>query len=403
MKKRKLLINPTVCLFASLLVVLTSWLSSAQAKRPIGRVKPVRLRRIKPLKLRSLEEKLKAMRAEVKRRRPNLPFLDPNLIRIDIPDEHVDLAWLQLAKEKLELAKRELELAEADPNSVRHQMAELKVELASAEVEIKYKVLGLSGINQKKRKLARLLIDRLESSQLKLTNRESLYLESVLQELEGLGLKEEPLIKIALMKLDIPNFGAPPKASATDVLPRRFFEDPCGNPVYLADVEQKLVNAFDSCGYTEKQYYAVEGGFAMVTRLEQINLDGTPKDPPDRWAAEVQPLKKFSLIAYLRALFTAAVGHYRVIVFVVTSEPIKQQDVSLSREETMAWLTAGENVLPEHIGEIEYTEEHNCTALVYEFEQLDLDELAELKWPSLLQGREHLEKARLLGELENLP
>jgi hypothetical protein len=201
----------------------------------------------------------------------------------------------------------------------------------------------------------------------------------------------------------VPELWPPPRYSAYGELPRRFFQAPPGGPVHLADVEQTLVTALGSCGYDRRQYYPVPGGFAMVTRLEQINSDGTSKPPPERWACEAQPLRRFSLVEYLKALFTAPVGRYRLIVFMVTCEEIAQRDVSLSEDEAMAWLGGGTSSLPTEVGKMVYTDQHRCAALIYEFEQANPDELTELKWPGYFEASEHLAKTGLWGKLETSP
>ena len=84
----------------------------------------------------------------------------------------------------------------------------------------------------------------------------------------------------------------------------------------LGDVDSILSNVLHGNGYVEQSYYAVPDGFALVTKLDQINTDGTSKALPDRWSiapANVS-LSYFSLRSYLPALFTAAPGDYRLIV-----------------------------------------------------------------------------------------
>ena len=152
---------------------------------------------------------------------------------------------------------------------------------------------------------------------------------------------------------EIPKFPwPPPRASATAEIPRRFFSSESGELLRLRDVKRALQAALESCGYFEKSYYSVPSGFAMVTRLEQINHDGTSKKPPDRWAVEVQRLRKFSLKAYLKALFSANPGYYRIIVFAVTT-PFYQTEEIVSRKEAMEWLWSGLNELPDSIGQLE--------------------------------------------------
>jgi hypothetical protein len=168
----------------------------------------------------------------------------------------------------------------------------------------------------------------------------------------------------------------------------------------LKDVDLRLTTALDACGYVGKSYYAVPDGFALVTQLEQINPDGTSRPLPSRWAAKVQPLSTFSLSDYLKALFTANPGRYRIIVFIVTSHPFSQTDAKVSKAEALGWLSKGLNQLPASIGDLSFTSDYAATALIYEFEEAHAGENAVFITPSGLTGRDHLTKSKLLPALE---
>lgn len=190
----------------------------------------------------------------------------------------------------------------------------------------------------------------------------------------------------------------PPQASATTIIPSELLIKPT-TKTFLSDIERKISATLNSLGYDGLSYYAVPGGFVMVTKIEQINPDGTPKAIPNRWATTVEPFGTFSLSAYARALFTATVGYYRVFVFIITSHPFYQSDNSISSIMVLEWLRSGLNRLPDVIGKLEYTNIHKCTALIYEFEQAESFQRAILKIPSNLSGKEHLEKAMILEYL----
>jgi len=187
----------------------------------------------------------------------------------------------------------------------------------------------------------------------------------------------------------------PPRASAGVVLPAGFLRRPVDTVLRWGDVDHTLISALDSCGYFDRSYYAVPDGFAIVTRLEQMEADGTSKTPPDRWALEYRPLATFSLSSYLRALFTANPGFYRIIVFVVTSQSFSESPTGVSREEAMEWLQSGLDRLPAELAGREFTDQYACTALIYQFEQPGSGEGARLDVPSDLPGRIHLERAKL--------
>jgi hypothetical protein len=199
---------------------------------------------------------------------------------------------------------------------------------------------------------------------------------------------------------DMPHFPwPPPQASANDIVPRTLLpgtDAPAGS---LGDVNNRLVTALEASGYVGKSYYAVPDGFALVTQLEQINTDGTSKRVPDRWAVNVGTLHSFSLSEYLKALLTANVGHYRIIVFILTPHPFSQSDVKVTREQALDWIPKGVNQLPSSIAERAFTPDFTCTALIYEFEELRAGDAATLVTPSNLSGRDHLSKSNLLSAL----
>ncbi len=191
----------------------------------------------------------------------------------------------------------------------------------------------------------------------------------------------------------------PPRASAETVIPSEFLRKPGQLVLHLGDVDHILVSGLDANGYYDRSYYAVPDGFALVTRLEQINPDGTPKTLPSRWNLEVEPLRRFSLSKYFQALFTASPGDYRIIVFIITSHPFAQTDAKVSEKQALNWLEAGFERLPPEVEEVEYTREYGCTALVYEFRLASRDVPPTLELPSRLPGRTHLERANIWSAL----
>ncbi|MCI5149941.1 MAG: hypothetical protein D3916_11235 [Candidatus Electrothrix sp. MAN1_4] len=191
----------------------------------------------------------------------------------------------------------------------------------------------------------------------------------------------------------------PPHPSAYSVIPQKLLPS-LTNKNYLKNVAKRLEAAFDQAGYSQKKYYQVPDGFALVSQLEQFNPDGTSKDLPDRWAAEFRPPRIFSLKSYIKAIFTANPGRYRIIAFIVTSQPFQENKKIVTRDEAMAWLDKGMIVLPKSIGEQPYTDQHYCTAYIYEFEQPGKKKKPLFKPLSNLTGKDHLEKSKLWAALK---
>jgi lipid-binding SYLF domain-containing protein len=200
----------------------------------------------------------------------------------------------------------------------------------------------------------------------------------------------------------IPAFPWPPPAASTDeVIPSAILEKGAILKS-LGDVDAKLVSALRSNGYVERSYYAVPDGFALVTRLEQIGPDGTPKPPPGRWSLNSPRATVFTLRDYLRALFTADPGYYRVIVFIISDVPFSEAPRQTNYEETIIWLKGGVNVLPVEITSKPYSKTFASTVLIYEFEK-DQGNDPKLNQPSRLDAHTHLDKSGLWSALEGKP
>jgi hypothetical protein len=187
----------------------------------------------------------------------------------------------------------------------------------------------------------------------------------------------------------------PPKASASDTIPRELLLGNAAHPL-LGTVARAIESAFKQAGYGEKSYYSVPGGFAMASRMEQMNEDGSSKGSADRWSLEVPRMSTFSLSLYLTALFRGRPGYYRVIVFVVTPQPFSQSSAKITSEDAGAWVSSGLNKLPEKMTNQEYSPAHTCTALIYEFKRIE-GQRAQLVDPSEITGPIHLEKSGLMA------
>ncbi len=191
----------------------------------------------------------------------------------------------------------------------------------------------------------------------------------------------------------------PPRASASHAIPRHLVTSGA-EQVLFQDVAAKLERVLDSAGYFERGWFAVPEGFALVSRIEQINADASSKTPPDRWSIDVASDKVFSLRSYLEALFRSQPGYFRVIVFIVSSHAVTEDPtVKVTREKALEWVSRGASSLPASLLKADFTDDHACSALIYEFEQLSADSTPKLREPSPHLGRDHLQQARLLGAL----
>lgn len=207
----------------------------------------------------------------------------------------------------------------------------------------------------------------------------------------GCARSDRPAVSKTTPDDEIPQLTWPlPAASATMDLTFALLLNHHGLATF-GDVDSILHRALSATGYDTMSYFATPHGFALVTRIEQIEATGAPRPPPWRWSVEAPriTLSEFSLSGYLRALFTANPGHYRVLTFVVTDSPIKQTEQHVTIEEATLWMHEGVVALPRAIASKRWTATAACVALVYEFVRND-GQQAKVVVPGSIEGRVHL-------------
>jgi len=184
-------------------------------------------------------------------------------------------------------------------------------------------------------------------------------------------------------------------ASARQLIPNNLVAT--GNAsLYFMEIDQKLTKALEENGYIERSYFEAPTGFVLVTRLEQIEPDGRSKTPPARWSRDMPgSSSRFSLAGYLRALFTAPVGYYRIIAFVVGSTSFHEDKTTVTSGEAISWLTRGGSSLPDSIAMLPYKSNMSCTALIYEFERQEQIKDAQFVSPGRLDAHTHFVKSGL--------
>ena len=186
----------------------------------------------------------------------------------------------------------------------------------------------------------------------------------------------------------------PPLPSARLVLPH----DLTTVSKTLGQVAQKIESACAASGYAEKSYWAIPGGIAIVTRLEHIYADGRPYPADTRWLQRDGYLEGFSLSSYIRALFTARSGYYRVIIFAVTDTPFGAATKPITPDYANTLLGQGFNALPDSVAQTKLSEDTTVTALIFEFERPQNNDAVQLN-PSPIDARAHLMASGLWSAL----
>jgi len=192
----------------------------------------------------------------------------------------------------------------------------------------------------------------------------------------------------------------PPPAPSTFVaLPRPLLTTGLGPTPPLNDVGRRVDNALDAAGYTEKAYFTVGcDGWAIITRLERIGVDGTPVegqrfDPPE--AGE-----KWSLGSYISRLFYAPPGYYRQIIFVATPREVDPDEMATleGREQIEEIAEEGAEEMIQLDPETTFTSGHKLYALIYEF-RAENEETVEVRRPSPVEATAHLTRSGIYPRL----
>ena len=208
----------------------------------------------------------------------------------------------------------------------------------------------------------------------------------------------EPAAVIAIEALDMPMFPfPPPKASAS----YRFEKDLFSGINNLTQSSERIENALKKSGYYEKSYYQIPNGYALVTRIEKMESDGTPAADAERWNVSDTGVgsSSFDILSYFKSLFFANEGHYRIIVFLVTSDNVQMTDRVMLMSEGQDFLSSGLNRLPPEFDAMPFTDSHYCTALIYEWYKVEHEE-AKFMEPSKFLGQYHLAKNKFVEYLE---
>jgi hypothetical protein len=143
----------------------------------------------------------------------------------------------------------------------------------------------------------------------------------------------------------------------------------------------------------------VPGGFALATRLEQIDSDGTPKRDPQRWSSAMPEQPVASLGDYLRVLFSAPSGDYRVIVFVVSNRTFATGGAAATNAQAQAWVGGGAEHLPLTVRRQRLDGDTHASALIYQFRKRGVSDPAVTLQSSDAPASRQLERTGITAAL----
>jgi hypothetical protein len=139
-------------------------------------------------------------------------------------------------------------------------------------------------------------------------------------------------------------------------------------PETLDTVFSRIKDALRHARISQWSLYTVgTDGFLVVCRMETIDDKGGAWPGSQRWSIDPVTPDIWSPAMYLRALFFAPPGRYRVIVLVVTSQLYTSTDVEVDSKTMDMYLNRGFTDLPVDFKTQMLAPNTRCEALIYEF------------------------------------
>ena len=208
--------------------------------------------------------------------------------------------------------------------------------------------------------------------------------------------RESLVLKQAVGQPALPEFPwPPPRWTSRYVIP---------SGLVVASPTQTVGNMFDlikaalaRAKIEDWSVYDVDrgDGLAIVTRLESIEHDGRSKQGPTRWDTRSSATSPSKLSEYLRGLFTARPGHYRVIVLILTTRPVVPASEVPTASGMQGLAKGGAGAPPLGVWETTLTPSFRCEALIYEFIRPSPDDSVRWIDVSQLMPTQHLAGAGL--------
>ena len=180
----------------------------------------------------------------------------------------------------------------------------------------------------------------------------------------------------------------PPRASTRMSLPNFFGPIDLSARTKLGDVARRVNSALTEAGYPDQGWFVVVrddyarnparnaargvNGFAVVTKLEEIDDNGKSKSAGKSWTLNVSPLNAVSFLeAAMLLLKGAPVGRYRVFLIWVANEPASQRIPSYADvEDWQNFLATGTKApLLRVMDRVPVDYMGGCSVFVYEYDR----------------------------------
>ena len=168
----------------------------------------------------------------------------------------------------------------------------------------------------------------------------------------------------------------------------------CGK---LSDIDFRICRALDAQGYTQRCYFAVKNGYALVTTAEQFKSAALKSVAGDQRWLDYPPRPNFEGVwDYFSKMLWPNSTNFRVFVFVVTNQSVLEYvPGAVTADACKDWLRQGGNVLPDYLAR-EPVKGHTVRGLVYEFRADESTKIAKEECKLNAPAEEHLKKSGIL-------
>lgn len=112
----------------------------------------------------------------------------------------------------------------------------------------------------------------------------------------------------------------------------------------FGDVDRRLIALLLRSGYSNRYYFSVPDGFALLTPLEHVTADGAGLPESSRWSL-AKETAHWSWVDYIKKLFSGPDGRYRMFLFIVTPAYYGTTDDVAGGHDVERWLRTGRDIL----------------------------------------------------------
>ncbi len=167
----------------------------------------------------------------------------------------------------------------------------------------------------------------------------------------------------------------------------------------LYDTGELLREALNQSGYQQHAFYAVPGGFILVTETERTDPEGNGVNGIGRYQRPGEDRTGF--LVSIRDLFLERPEtHYRYLAIVVTDQPFCASQETLTLEEAAQRVRRGLTDLTQETRDIAFADRYRVTALIYEFVNDGVGYDLTMVAPGRIPPQDHL---ALSGLSETIP